>query len=235
MAAAIKSGRAKKIIISSAKKEVPAPIAELLRKDMPVEYWAPEKLNHKFADANHQSVACECSDLQLQTLDSVLGTQKHQLPVAVNNKPPLYLALSGITDPQNFGACIRSALAFSCQGLIFPGNNSATINAACVKASAGMVEFLPLIRVSNLARSLKQMQDSGYWVLAAEADAKETLAQADCKRPLVLLLGSEDKGLGRLLLELSDYQCRIDIDERVESLNVSTACAVLLSQIRQSQ
>ena len=227
---AIKSGRAGKIILAESKRESSRVFLAAKRKGISIEYWSNDKFDKIFLGSNHQLCAAECADLTLHKIDDILRDR-----VVQSDYNSLYLALDGITDPHNFGACIRSALAFSCQGIIFAGNNSAALNAACAKSSAGMIEWMPLYKVSNLARGLKQMQDRGYWIVAAGSDAKMQLNQLDCRRPLILLLGSEGKGVSRLLLENSDYSCCIPIDDRVESLNVSTACAVLLYHIRSNQ
>ncbi len=233
---AIKSGRAKKIILAQGDKRM----TSMDTSSLAVDYWQKPRFDAKFPGANHQFCAAECSSLVFQDLASIAD----QTPSNISNtstktnkkaRPPIYLALDGITDPQNMGACIRSAVAFSCSGLILAANNSAELNAACVKSSAGMIEHLPLIKVSNLERSLHQLQDQGFWLVAAAGQGEQTINDIDCQRPLVLLMGSEGKGLGRLLIQRSDYVCRINISAAVDSLNVSTACAVMLHHIRLQQ
>lgn len=231
VANAIKSGRAKRLFFAEGGKSM----LSMNIRSLPVEYWQKSRFDNKFPTANHQLCAAECSNLVFHSLDTMLVKSPTNESPTSGSVQPLYLALDGITDPQNLGACVRSAVAFSCAGLIFSANNSAELNAACVKSSAGMIEHLPLIKVSNLERSLNLLQDKGFWLVAAAGQGEQTINDIDCQRPLVLLMGSEGKGLGRLLLKRSDYMCRINISDKVDSLNVSTACAVMLHNIRLEQ
>lgn len=253
VANAIKSGRAIKIILAdTAKKSPPKSVSwqAINNAKLPVEYWPREKFAAKFPGASHQSCAAECSKLVLHTTDYLADAFGKGIVSQQASKPkrqPLYLALDGVTDPQNLGACIRSAVAFSSNGLIFPGANSAAVTAVCAKASTGMIEWLPLIKVANLSRSLQQLQQRGFWLVSASGKdigndgggktrtKPSAIESIDCKRPLVLLMGSEGQGIGRLLLEQSDYICRINLDARVDSLNISSACAVMLHHIRYQQ
>lgn len=252
---AIKSGRAKKLIWAQEGRDKqggnkqggnkPAArgkrLSPINTASLPVEYWPKPRFDDQFPGANHQFCAAECADFEFQDISNISPQTPSHSPATIPTtrkgkvSTPLYLALDGITDPRNMGACIRSAVAFSCAGLIFPAANSAELNAACVKSSAGMIEWLPLFRVSNLERSLNLLQERGLWLVAAAGQGEQTINDIDCQRALVLLMGTEGKGLGRLLLQRSDYVCRIDISEQADSLNVSAASAVMLHNIRLRQ
>jgi 23S rRNA (guanosine2251-2'-O)-methyltransferase len=147
---------------------------------------------------------------------------------ALLEKPEaLIVALDRIQDPQNLGAIARSAEAAGAAGLVIPGRRSASVTAAAAKASAGAVEHLPIAR-ANLADFLSRARDAGAWVYGAEANAEAPYTRADLTGKLVLVLGSEGKGLRRLVAERCDAVVSIPVRGRVASLNVAAAAAALL-------
>ena len=140
----------------------------------------------------------------------------------------LVVALDQLQDPRNLGAVCRSAEAVGASGVVIGLRRSAAVTAAACKASAGAVEHLPVARVSNLADWLARAKDSGAWVYGAEASASVPYAQADLSGKVVLVLGSEGRGLRRRVSETCDLLISIPVRGRVGSLNVSAAAAVLL-------
>ena len=141
---------------------------------------------------------------------------------------PFLLALDGVTDPHNLGACLRSAEAAGVQAVVVPRDNAAGINATVRKVACGAAEALPLIAVTNLARTLKTRQGRGLWIIGAAGEAGQTVYEADLKGPLVLVLGAEGKGLRRLTREVCDGLIKIPMAGIVSSLNVSVATGVCL-------
>ena len=140
----------------------------------------------------------------------------------------LVVALDQIQDPQNLGAVARSAEAAGASGLVIPSRRTATVTPAAAKASAGAVEHLRIARASNLADFLTRAKDDGAWIYGAEANAEAPYTQADLTGKVVLVLGSEGKGLRRLVAERCDALISIPVRGRVASLNVSAAAAVVL-------
>ncbi len=150
-------------------------------------------------------------------------------PVAMLERPEaLIVALDQVQDPHNLGAVARSAEAAGVDGLVIPGRRSASVTAAAAKASAGAVEHLPIARVTNLAEFLSRAKDAGAWIYGAEANAEAPYTQTDLTGKIVLVLGSEGKGLRRLVAERCDGLVSIPVRGRVASLNVSAAAAALL-------
>jgi 23S rRNA (guanosine2251-2'-O)-methyltransferase len=150
-------------------------------------------------------------------------------PDALLDRPDaLIVALDQVQDPRNLGAVCRSAEAVGAAGLVIPSRRSAAITAAACKASAGAVEHLPVARVTNLADWLARAKDSSAWVYGAEASAAAPYASADLSGKLVLVLGSEGRGLRRRVAGACDLLISIPVSGRVASLNVSAAAAVLL-------
>ena len=140
----------------------------------------------------------------------------------------LIVVLDRIQDPQNLGAMARSAEAAGATGLVIPSRRSASVTAAAAKASAGAVEHLPIARVPNLAEYLSRAKEEGAWVYGAEANAESPYTQADLTGKVVLVLGSEGKGLRRLVADRCDLVVSIPVRGRVASLNVAAAAAVVL-------
>jgi 23S rRNA (guanosine2251-2'-O)-methyltransferase len=140
----------------------------------------------------------------------------------------LVLALDQVQDPHNLGAVCRSAEAAGASGVVIPERRAASVTAVVCKASAGAVEHLPVARVTNLADWLARAKDAGAWIHGADADAEASYAQADLTGKVVLVLGSEGKGLRPRVAEACDLLVSVPVRGRVASLNVSAAAAVLL-------
>jgi 23S rRNA (guanosine2251-2'-O)-methyltransferase len=159
-------------------------------------------------------------------------------PVPLNSlKPtadrqPLVLMLDSVTDPHNFGAIIRSAAFFGADAVIVGRDRSAPLNDAAVRASAGAVAHVPVIRVPNLARAIKELKAMGIWVYAASASATVQADQADLDRALCLVLGAEGKGLRPRVEALADETISIGQTDSVASLNVSVSAGILLAETR---
>ena len=166
---------------------------------------------------DHQGVVAEVDPYPYADPDSLLD-------------PPdaLVVALDQVQDPRNLGAVCRSAEAVGAAGLVVPARRSAAVTPVACKASAGAVEHLPVARVSNLADWLTAAKDSGAWIYGAAPGAPAPYVQADLGGKVVLVLGSEGRGLRRRVSETCDLLISIPVRGRVRSLNVSAAAAVLL-------
>jgi len=146
----------------------------------------------------------------------------------------LIVALDGVTDPRNLGAVARSAAAFGAGGIIVPARRSAGVTAGAWKTSAGALSRVPVAQVTNLTRALKSLQLDGFTVVGLAADAQHTLAELPPRvltEPLVVVIGSEGKGLSRLVAETCDWQVRIEMSQGNESLNASVAAGIALHAV----
>ena len=147
-------------------------------------------------------------------------------------RPPfVLLALDGITDPQNLGAIVRSAEALGASGVIVPADRSAAITAAAHKASAGAMEWLPVCRVTNLSRTLRELKQMGYWIYAADPGADSDLYDVDFYDKTCIVIGSEGKGVRPGVKKQVDFALKIFQKGQTKSLNASVASAIILSQI----
>ena len=141
---------------------------------------------------------------------------------------PLLLVLDGVTDPHNLGACLRTADAAGALAVIIPKDKSATLNATVRKVACGAAEVIPLVAVTNLARTLEKLQQRGLWVVGTAGEAEQELYDQDLRGPIVLVMGAEGKGMRRLTREHCDFLVRLPMAGSVSSLNVSVATGVCL-------
>lgn len=141
---------------------------------------------------------------------------------------PLLLVLDGVTDPHNLGACLRTADAAGALAVIIPKDKSATLNATVRKVACGAAEVIPLVAVTNLARTLEKLQQRGLWVVGTAGEADKEIYDQDLSGPIVLVMGAEGKGMRRLTREHCDFLVKLPMAGSVSSLNVSVASGVCL-------
>lgn len=141
---------------------------------------------------------------------------------------PFVLILDQVQDPHNLGACLRSANAAGAHAVIAPKNNSVSITETVQRVACGAAEITPFIQVTNLARTMKQLQDAGLWLIGTSDQATQSLYEMDLKGPIGLVLGAEGKGIRRLTAENCDFLVQIPMHGSVECLNVSVATGVCL-------
>lgn len=144
---------------------------------------------------------------------------------------PLLVILDGVTDPHNLGACMRSADAAGAHALIIPKDKSATLNATVSKVACGAAESLPVFSVTNLARTMKKLQDLGVWIFGTAGEATQTIYEHDLTIPSAIVMGAEGDGMRRLTREQCDYLVKLPMAGVVSSLNVSVATGVCLYEI----
>ncbi|GGE32707.1 23S rRNA (guanosine-2'-O-)-methyltransferase RlmB [Halopseudomonas oceani] len=174
------------------------------------------------ADGVHQGVVAEVAPSQLWS-EEMLGHLLDRLEV-----PPLLLVLDGVTDPHNLGACLRSADAAGAHAVVVPRDRSASLNPTVRKVACGAAETVPLVAVTNLSRTLKQLQQRGLWVTGTAGEAEQLIYDVDFKVPSVIVMGAEGVGMRRLTREHCDYLVKLPMAGSVSSLNVSVAAGVCL-------
>ena len=156
--------------------------------------------------------------------------------IKLDNEMLMRYVLDEVTDPHNLGACLRSADAAGVDAVIVPKDRSAPLNLTVRKVASGAAETVPLFAVTNLSRTLKDLQQRGIWLCGTAGEAEKTLYQQDLTGPLAILMGSEGKGLRRLTRETCDYLVSIPMAGAVSSLNVSVAAGICLFEaVRQRQ
>jgi 23S rRNA (guanosine2251-2'-O)-methyltransferase len=172
--------------------------------------------------ASHQGVALQLACSKTISLEQLIDFSKH------NCANPIILALDGITDPHNVGAIIRSAEAFDCKGIIIPQRRSAGLTGTVAKVAAGALEHLKVSRVVNLNRALEELKKNGFLVVGLSGDGQLPISKFLEKGPLVVIVGSEDKGISLLTQKKCDYLLSIPLKGNTSSLNASVAAAISL-------
>lgn len=150
----------------------------------------------------------------------------------VSKNTSVVVILDQVTDPHNVGAVLRSAAAFDADAVIVTQRNAPEATGALAKSASGALELVPLIFVSNLARTMQTLKDNGYWCVGMDGAAEKTLRDAALPRKVALVMGSEGYGLRRLTAQNCDFMVKLPISRRVESLNVSNAAAIALYDLK---
>ncbi len=174
----------------------------------------------------HEGIICINGEYSYIDLDQLLSRRK---------SPDLFLCLDEVTDPGNVGSIYRSAAAFGVDGVIFTKDRSATVNDTVVRVSNGATELLRTARVTNLVRTIERLADEGVVTVGLEADTAITLESLDLTQPIALVMGSEGKGLRRLVRERCSVLAKIPMQPPLDSLNVAMASAVALYEVQRQR
>jgi 23S rRNA (guanosine2251-2'-O)-methyltransferase len=190
-----------------------------------VEHVTKESIDNTFPNANHQGVVAFATP-------AVQYSEK-EIPdlLATCDKPLLILILDGVTDPHNLGACLRTADAAGVDFVIIPKDKNVGITPTVTKVACGAVEVIPIVRVTNLARVMKLLQNNGVWLYGAAGESAELIYSFDFSIDVAIVMGAEGKGLRRLTREYCDGHFALPMYGQVESLNVSVATAVSLYEV----
>jgi 23S rRNA (guanosine2251-2'-O)-methyltransferase len=197
-------------------------LKDLKSKGVLIEEVSWNRLSQLTYGASHQGIALQLACSKTISLEQLIDFSKHN---CIN---PVIVALDGITDPHNVGAIIRSAEAFDCKGVIIPQRRSAGLTGTVAKVAAGALEHLQVSRVVNLNRALDELKRNGFLVVGLSGDAKLSISNFQEKAPLVVVVGSEDKGISLLTQKKCDFILSISLKGKTSSLNASVAAAISL-------
>lgn len=194
-------------------------------RNIPVLEVSRPELDRMTGGVLHQGIGLSVPPYAYEPFEDLLAA-------AVEATPPLLVALDGVTDPRNLGAVVRSAAAFGAQGVIIPERRAAGMTATAWRTSAGAAARVPITQVTNLTRTLKRCQEEGFLVAGLDADGETPLHELEAAvGPLVVVVGSEGRGLSRLVGATCDLRVSIPMASEVESLNASVAAAVALAEV----
>lgn len=220
----VRSGRdVDKLFVKSGEWEgaIKEIVAEAKERGIPVVEAGKQKLDKLCGGVVHQGIVAIAAEKQYCSVEDILKIARDK------GEDPFIAIADGINDPHNLGALIRVADGAGCHGLIIPKRRSATLTAVVSKASAGALAHLPIARVTNINSTIEMLKKEGVWIYAAEADGVD-LNTADIATPAAFIFGSEGDGVSRLVKENSDVILSIPMRGKVNSLNVSSAAAVVL-------
>lgn len=200
-------------------------ISELIRTaqnhHVPYSKVPVDKLN-RVTRKNHQGTIAFISAINYGSLDNIISEAYQKGEV------PLLIILDRITDVRNFGAIARSAECAGAHGIVIPSRGAAQINSDAMKTSAGALNYIPVARTENLNTTIKEIQANGIQVIACTEKTSNSIYTSDLKDPVAILMGSEEDGISHEYLKLADQKIKLPINGKIDSLNVSVACAVVL-------
>ena len=184
----------------------------------------PSEMEKMSEGGVHQGVAAELKPYQTVSLEEIIFKARKK-------EKKIIVMLDNINDPHNLGAILRSADVFETSGVILPKHNSVSLNATVAKTSAGAINYVPVAVVSNLNQAIKTLKDEGYWVVSTDGSATISYSSIKYDFPVVVVIGSEGKGVSSLVLKNSDYIVKIPQFGHVNSLNASVAAGILLAEV----
>lgn len=185
-----------------------------------------DKFKELAKDQNTQGIIAKISDIKFHTLDEIIEIAK------TKKKHPFLVLLDNIQDPHNLGAIIRTAECFAVDAVIIPKDNSANIDNIATKTSSGAVEYVPLVKVTNVSQSIDELKKNGFWIVGTSSHAEKKINELKFDFPITLVLGNEGEGMRKLTESKCDFLIRIPLYGKIESLNVSVSAAILIYEIR---
>jgi 23S rRNA (guanosine2251-2'-O)-methyltransferase len=243
----VRGGRVKKLfVMPTAHSDKRLDLIKQLAKQRNIPIFDCEKRRLEQmvgAEQAHQGVAAQLSPVDYWEFEDFLKLleKDRERWTAEGNAPESFMnnyvvgILDGIEDPHNLGAIVRVAECAGVKALFLPERRSASITSVVAKTSAGALATLPVVRIGNLVRALERLKESGFWIAGLDADARQSCFEADLNIPLAIVIGSEGKGMSRLVKEHCDLLLKIPMFGQTESLNASVAAAIVFyERVRQA-
>lgn len=225
---AIQSGRAiNKLMVADGQKEgsIKKIIAKAKEKGIVISYVDRNKINGLSQSDNHQGVIAFVAAYDYVELEDLLNDVK------AKEEAPFFIVLDEINDPHNLGSIMRTADAVGAHGIIIPKRRAVGLTPVVAKTSAGAIEYVPVCRVTNLARTIDVLKENNIWVAGADMAGEQNHFQANFKGAIALVMGNEGQGLSRLVKEKCDFLVNIPMIGKVSSLNASVAASVIMYEI----
>lgn len=225
---AMRSGRTihKIWIAEQAQKHHTQPIiAEAKKLNIVIQTADKRKLDQLVPGVPHQGVVAQAAAHDYVEVDDLLERARSR------NEAPFLLILDEIEDPHNLGSILRTADCTGAHGVIIPKRRAVGLTATVSKTSAGAVEYVPVARVTNIAQTIDSLKEQGVWVVGADASADELIYRIDLKLPIAIVIGNENRGIGRLVKDKCDFLIKLPMVGRINSLNASVAASVCMYEV----
>ncbi len=187
--------------------------------------FVPKKKIDQLTEGNHQGVIAQVAAYEYAEIDDLFTAAEKK------NEAPFFLLLDEIEDPHNLGSIMRTADASGAHGIIIPRRRAVGLTSTVAKSSTGAIEYIPVVRVTNMAQTIDELKERGVWIAGTDASAKQDYRQIDGTLPLGLVIGSEGKGMGRLIRDKCDFLLSLPMVGHVTSLNASVAAALLMYEV----
>lgn len=197
---------------------------EAKKKDVPVKFVTKDRLDQMSETGKHQGVIAYAAAYEYAELDDIFAKAKEK------GEDPFVLILDNIEDPHNLGAIIRTANLAGAHGVIIPKNRAAGLTATVARTSAGALNFTPVVKVTNITQTIRELKDKGLWFVCADMGGTE-MYKLNLKGPIGLVIGNEGEGVSRLVRENCDMIASIPMKGDIDSLNASVAAGVLAYEI----
>jgi 23S rRNA (guanosine2251-2'-O)-methyltransferase len=199
-------------------------IAKARKLGIPIKEADTKKLDYMCGDNNHQGIIASCSVKEYSSIEDIFNLAEQR------GEAPLIIICDELDDPHNLGAIIRTAECVGAHGVIIPKRRSVGLTYAVGKSSAGAVEYVPVVRVTNISSTIDDLKKRNVWIYAAESGGTDWY-KADFRGPMALVIGSEGKGISRLVKEKSDFIVSLPLKGKINSLNASVACGIISYEI----
>ncbi|WP_215826539.1 23S rRNA (guanosine(2251)-2'-O)-methyltransferase RlmB [Spiroplasma endosymbiont of 'Nebria riversi'] len=217
--------RIKKVFVLPQEKVI---IEQLKQANISYVISNKEQLLFLVKHSKNQGIVCLIKEYVYTSLEEVLQKIK-------TKKYPLILILDQIEDPRNFGAILRSCDAVNVDAVIILKQRQVELNATVAKTSVGAINYVPVVKVTNLSNTLTTLKENGFWIVASALNTEINYYNVDYKKPIALIVGNEGQGVSQKLLNNSDYIVKVPMQGHINSLNVAVASALLLYQVRNNQ
>ncbi|WP_085504860.1 23S rRNA (guanosine(2251)-2'-O)-methyltransferase RlmB [Thalassobacillus devorans] len=224
---ALKSGRTiNKVFVSDQlQHQAFQKIQNLAKENGALVQKVPRKKIDQLVEGNHQGVAASVAAYDYSSLDDLFAKAE------TLGEAPFFIVLDEISDPHNLGSVLRTADAVGAHGVIIPKRRSVGLTATVAKTSAGAIEYIPVARVTNLSRTIDELKERHVWVAGTDAEGTEDYRQLDGEMPIALVIGSEGKGISRIIKEKCDWTISLPMKGKVTSLNASVAASLLMYEV----
>lgn len=200
-------------------------VIQLAKESNVLVQFVPKKKIDQLMDGQHQGVVASIAAYEYAEMDDVFALAEKK------GEDPFILILDELEDPHNLGSIMRTADAVGVHGIIIPKRRAVGLTATVAKASTGAIEHVPVVRVTNLSRTLDELKDKGLWIAGTDAKGSDDYRRFDGTMPVGLIIGSEGKGMSRILREKCDFLIHLPMSGHVTSLNASVAASILMYEI----
>ena len=220
----LRAKRVLKVYLSNSFRD-PSTLSLIHDNNVPVTYLSNEELTSMSLGGVHQGIVAQIKPYQYTPLEVVLQNAK-------KDDHPILVILDGVVDPHNLGAILRCCDIFHVSGVLIGKHNQVGLNATVAKTSAGAINYVPVVQMGNINQTIELLKSEGYWIVSADGNCSQSYNDISYDFPTVLVIGNEGDGISKLVLKNSDYIVKIPMYGKVNSLNASVACGILLAKIR---
>ncbi|TCS94222.1 23S rRNA (guanosine(2251)-2'-O)-methyltransferase RlmB [Hazenella coriacea] len=229
---ALRSGRTiEKVLLAEGihRQSIQGILSQLQEEKIPFQWVPRTKLDQLAEGGNHQGITAQVSSYSYATVDDLFhrADQKGELP--------FFVLLDGIEDPHNLGSILRTADGAGVHGVIIPKRRAVGLTSVVAKTSAGAIEYIPVVRVTNLNRIADELKERGVWLVGTDGKAKQEYSQVDYQMPVALVIGNEGHGISQLMKKKCDFLVKIPMSGQVSSLNASVATGLFMYEVLRSR